>query len=218
MVDFSQARVTMVDTQVRPNDVTRLPVIDAMLRVPRHAFVPDALKPMAYAGENLPLGTDRVMLEPRTLGKMLDTLAPEPEEVILDIGCGTGYVTALLAAVAQKVVGVEADATRVEAANAVLAELGTENATVIAAPLPDGAAAHGPYDAIVISGGAVEALPDTLVAQLREGGRVVALFREDNLGVVRLGTCHDGRMTWRDAFNAGAPLLAEFTRPRGFLF
>ena len=217
MVDFSQARVTMVDTQVRPSDVTRLPVIEAMLRIPRDAFVPASLKPMAYAGKNVPLGEDRVLLDPRTLAKMIDALAPGPGDMILDIGCGTGYATAILAAMAQAVVGVEADAARAEEAQAILAGLGVDNAAVIAAPLAEGAAAQGPYDALLVSGGAVETLPEALTDQLREGARLAAVFMEGNLGVVRLGTRRDGRVSWRDAFNASAPLLAEFTRPRGFV-
>lgn len=218
MVDFSQARVTMVDTQVRPSDVTRLPVIDAMLTVPRDAFVPAPLAPMAYAGQNLPLGEDRVLLDPRTLAKMVDAIAPGPGDLILDLACGTGYSTAILAAMAQAVVGIEADAARAAEAQAILAGLGVDNAAVIVAPLAEGAPAQGPYDALLVSGGAIEDLPATITGQLREGARLAALFMDGNLGVVRTGLIHKGRVTWRDAFNASAPLLTEFTRPRGFVF
>lgn len=218
MADFSQARVTMVDTQVRPSDVTRLPVIEAMLSIPRDAFVPASLKPVAYAGQHIPLGGDRVLMDPRTLAKMIDAVAPGPGDLVLDLGCGLGYATAILAAMAQAVVGIESDADRAAEAQAILAELGVDNAAVIAAPLDTGAPGQGPYDALLVSGGAVEELPAAIVAQLREGARAVALFMEGNLGVVRTGQVHGGRIAWRDAFNASAPLLAEFTRPRGFVF
>ncbi len=218
MVDFSQARVTMVDTQVRPSDVTRLPVIEAMLAIPRDAFVPASLKPMAYAGQNIPLGEDRVLLDPRTLAKMIDAIGPGPGDLVLDLGCGLGYATAILAAMAQAVVGIESDPARAAEAQAILAGLGVDNAAVIAAPLTEGAPAQGPYDALLVSGGAIEELPAGVVSQLREGARVAALFMEGNLGVVRFGHVHKGRVSWRDAFNASAPLLTEFTRPRGFVF
>lgn len=218
MVDFSQARVTMVDTQVRPSDITRLPVIEAMLSIPREAFVPASLRPMAYAGENMVLGEDRVLLDPRTLAKMIDGIGPGPQDLVLDLGCGLGYSTAVLAAMAQAVVGIEADPARAAEAQAILAGLGVDNAAVIAGPLAGGAAGQGPYDALLVSGGAIEELPAELVAQLREGARIAAVFMAGNLGVVRFGHVHKGRVSWRDAFNASAPLLAEFTRPRGFVF
>lgn len=218
MVDFTQARVTMVDTQVRPSDVTRLPVIEAMLTIPRDAFVPASLRPMAYSGQNLPLGEDRILLDPRTLAKMVDAIAPEPGDLILDLGCGTGYATAILAAMAQAVVGIESDPARAAEAQETLAGLGVDNAAVITAPLTEGAPAQGPYDALLVSGGAIEDLPAAIVTQLREGARLAAVFMENNLGVVRFGLVHKGKVTWRDAFNASAPLLAEFTSPRGFVF
>lgn len=216
MVDFSQARVVMVDTQVRPSNVTHLPLIEAMLTVPRDAFVPAAARAIAYAGKHVPLGDDRVLLDPRTLAKMIDTINPGPQDMILDVGCGLGYSTALIAHMAQAVIGLETDPAQVEEAQAVLARLAVDNATVTAGPLAAGVPGQGPYDAILISGGAVEQVPDTLTGQLREGGRIVAVFIEGNLGTVRLGQAHQGRVVWRDIFHASAPVLAEFTRPRGF--
>lgn len=218
MADFTQARVTMVDTQVRPSDVTRLPVIEAMLTIPRDAFVPAAFRAVAYAGQHVPLGADRVLLDPRTLAKMVDMIDPGEGDLVLDLGCGLGYSTAILARMCQAVVGVETDPARVEEAQRILAGLGVDNAAVIAGALPEGAAAQGPFDAMLISGGAVEVLPEVLTAQLREGGRIAAVFMEGALGIVRLGRMYQGRIDWRDAFNASAPLLAEFTRPRGFAF
>lgn len=216
MVDFSQARVMMVDTQVRPSDVTHLPLIEAMLTIPRDEFVPVGARSVAYAGAHVPLGDDRVLFDPRLLAKAIDALEPGRDDMILDIGCGLGYTTAVMAHMVQAVVGLESDPARVEDAQGTLARLGIDNATVTSGKLVDGVSAQAPYDAILISGGAVEQVPQTLTDQLREGGRIVAVFVDGEYGVVRIGRIHQGQLIWRDAFHASAPVLAEFTRPRGF--
>lgn len=215
VADFDTRRRMMVDTQVRPSDVTRFPIIEAMLHVPREAFVPAALREVAYAGENLDIGGGRVMLDPRTLAKMIDLADIQRGDVVLDVACGLGYSTAVLARLAEVVVAVEDDAGRADAAQGNLADQGVDNAAVMTGPLPAGAAKSAPYDAILI-GGAVEEVPEVLMAQLREGGRIVAIFAEDGVGAVRLGLKTDGRVSWRFGFNAGAPVLAGFARARAF--
>lgn len=205
----------MVDTQVRPSDVTKFPIIDAMLDVPREVFVPNALREAAYAGENLELGDGRVVLEPRTFAKMLDALDIESGDVVLDIGCGLGYSTAILAHMADFVVAVEDSAAVVAEAQGNLSENGFDNAAVVEAPLHEGAAKSGPYDVILIEG-AVQSVPETLTAQLKDGGRIAAIFMDGALGVVRVGHMHDGRVSWRYAFNAGAPVLPGFDTAREF--
>lgn len=201
----------MVDTQVRPSDVTKFPIIDAMLSIPREAFVPDALREAAYIGENLNLGGDRVMLEPRTLAKILDALNVQPSDVGLDIACGLGYSTALLARLCDFVVAVEDDSTRAEEAQTLLSEHGVDNAAVMVGPLAEGSAKSGPYDVIVVQGGVAE-VPASLLDQLREGGRIACVFAEGALGVVRIGYRIDGLVNWRFCFNAGAPVLAGFEK------
>ena len=216
MVDFSQARVMMVDTQVRPSDVTHLPIIEAMLTIPRDEFVPASARSVAYAEDHVPIGDDRVLLDPRTLAKMIDAIDPDAGDVVLDLGCGLGYSTAILARMVQAVVGLETDPARAEAAQALLARHDVDNATVIAGGLIDGAARHGPFDSILISGGAVEQVPDALIAQLRDGGSIIAVFIDNNLGTVRRGLVHRGKLAWHDLFHAAAPVLAEFVRPHEF--
>ena len=205
----------MVDTQVRPSDVTKFPIIDAMLSVPREAFVPSTLREAAYIGENLDIGGGRVLLEPRTLAKMLDVLDIKPTEVILDIAPGLGYSTAVLAHMAEFVIGVEDDESRAEEAQSILSEQGIDNAAIISGALAEGAAKSGPYDVIIFQG-AVEVLPDSLLAQLKDGGRIVAIFAEGDLGVVRIGYKMDQRINWRMAFNAGAPVLTGFAKKAEF--
>ncbi len=217
MADYASRRVMMVDTQVRPSDVTKFPIIDAMLDVPRERYVPTSLREAAYVGENLPLGGDRVMLEPRTLSKMLDGLMIEPSDAVLDLGCGYGYSTAVLARLASFVAAVEDDEARATEAQTVLSEEGVDNAAVLHGPLTEGAPKSGPYDVIILQG-AIERFPEALDAQLREGGRVAAIFSEGALGVVRIGHKIDGRISWRYAFNAGAPVLTGFEDVQDFVF
>ena len=215
MTDYAARRTMMVDTQVRPSDVTKFPIIDAMLSVPREAFVPDRLREAAYLGENLDLGEGRVMLDPRTLAKMLDALDIEGDELVLDIGAAHGYSSAVIARMAEAVVGVEADAALVEEAQRTLLEHGADNVIMQQGDLATGAPDHGPYDVILLQG-AVEHLPEAITDQLKEGGRMACLFLEGALGVVRIGYKIDGRLNWRYAFNAGAPVLSGFERHAAF--
>lgn len=216
MADYQARRTMMVDTQVRPSDVTKFPIINAMLSVPREAFVPDSKREAAYVGENVYLGGGRVVLEPRTLAKILDALDIHPDEMVLDIGCGLGYSSAVVAQLAEAVVAVEEEPAFVAEAQSLLAEHGADNVAVVEAPLASGAAKHGPYDVIMIEG-SVEALPPELLEQLRDGGRIGALFMEGSLGVCRIGYKIDGEMTWRFAFNASAPVLKGFERQDTFV-
>lgn len=215
MADYQSRRTMMVDTQVRPSDVTKFPIIDAMLSVPREAFVPDSKREAAYVGENIDLGDRRVVLEPRTLAKMLDALDIQPNEIVMDIGCGLGYSSAVIARLAEAVVAVEAVEGFAAEAQILLVEHGADNVAVIEGPLSKGAVKHGPYDVIIIEG-AVEEMPSSLLDQLNEGGRIGALFMEGALGLCRIGYKIDGEVTWRFAFNASAPVLSEFEREYSF--
>jgi protein-L-isoaspartate(D-aspartate) O-methyltransferase len=215
MTDYAARRTTMVDTQVRPSDVTKFPIIEAMLSVPREEFVPAAQREAAYVGENIPLGRGRVMLEPRTLAKMLDALDVQRDELVLDLGCGFGYSAAIVARLAEAVVAVESDEAMAEEAQAILSREGADNVIVQHATLTAGAAEHGAYDAIIIQGG-VGDLPAGLLGQLKDEGRIACLFMEGALGVVRVGYKRDGVISWRDAFNASAPVLDGFEKQAVF--
>lgn len=216
MSDFAARRTMMVDTQVRPSDVTKFPVIEAMLTIPREDFVPANRRAVAYSGENLDIGRGRVMLEPRSLAKMTDALDIQPGELVLNLGCGYGYSAAVMARMAEAVVAIEDDAELAAEAERRLSEAGIFNVAVLNASLTEGAPRQGPYDVILIEG-AVEEIPPAIIDQLREGGRIAALFREGVLGVARIGTRIGGRVSWRYAFNANAPMLPGFGRQRGFV-
>lgn len=216
MTDFTARRTMMVDTQVRPSDVTKFPIIDAMLSVPRERYVPTGREEAAYIGENLELAPGRVLLEPRTFAKMLDALVLHPEDVVLDIGCGLGYSAAVIARMVSAVIAVEDAPDRVAEAESLLADGDADNVAVIAGPLVDGAPQHGPYDAIVVEGG-VGQVPDAVLAQLKPGGRIACVFMDGALGTVRIGHAHDAGVDWRFAFNASAPILPGFETKAAFI-
>lgn len=209
MSDFATRRQMMVDTQVRPSDVTKYPIIDAMLHVPREVFVPEGLREAAYVGCNLELGGGRALLAPRTLSKMLEALNVTPKDMVLDIGAATGYSAAVLAKLAEAVIALEEDEALAQEAESALSEAGIDNVAVVTGPLAAGAHKHGPYDVILVDG-AIEALPEAIEAQLAEHGRIAAVFIVGSVGVVRIGHKIDGAVNWRDAFNASGPMLPGF--------
>jgi protein-L-isoaspartate(D-aspartate) O-methyltransferase len=216
MSEFANRRVMMVDTQVRPSDVTKFPIIDAMLSVPRETFVPHDKREAAYVGENLTLAPGRVVLEARTLAKLLDALDIQPQELVLDVGCGLGYSAAVIARLAETVVALEEDELLAADAQRILSEEGVDNAVTVTGPLAEGSAKCAPYDVITIEGG-VEDVPAALLDQLKDGGRIGAIFMENSVGTARIGYKAAGQITWRSVFNAAAPVLPGFSRPRGFM-
>ena len=215
MTDYATRRTMMVDTQIRPSDVTKFPIISAMLSVPRENFVPRDKREAAYMGDNIDLGGNRTILDPRTFAKMLDALDIQPTDFVLDIGMGLGYSAAVLSQLGEAVVAVEDDQTRFDEASEALGDFGADNVIPHLGELAEGAAEHGPYDVILIQG-AVEHVPDTVLAQLKDGGKIACLFAEAALGTVKIGYKLDGRMDWRACFNAGAPTLDGFQRHRTF--
>jgi protein-L-isoaspartate(D-aspartate) O-methyltransferase len=223
MTDSKEQRLNMVESQVRPSDVTDRRIIRAMLEVPREAFLPRELRPLAYMDDCVPVrrGGDsaeaRYLLAPRVFAKLVQLADIAPDAVVLDVGCASGYSTAVLARLAQRVVAVEADAALAGMAAATLRELGVSNATVVPGPLGAGAPDQGPYAAILLNG-AVPEVPQPLLDQLADGGRLVAVLAGDSLGCgqvwQRTGTSFDGR----SAFDAAAQPLPGFAREAGFVF
>jgi protein-L-isoaspartate(D-aspartate) O-methyltransferase len=217
MTDFAAARETMVDSQVRPSDVTRFPIIEAFLTVRREDFVPAHLRPVAYLGEHIELAPGRVLLDPRVFAKMLDAVAVGPNDLVLDVGCGLGYSSAVLAHMAQAVIALEEDTAMVSDAENRLAAAGADNAVVEQGRLADGMPQHGPFDAIVIEGG-VEQLPDTFQDQVKLGGRVAAIFTRERSGQAKLGVRVEEGLVWRRIFDATAPVLPGFEAAKAFEF
>lgn len=217
MIDYQAARIAMVDGQIRPSDVTLYPILEAMLSIPREVFVPTDKRSVAYAGEHIALDNGRVVLAPRVLAKMLEAVAIQPDELVLCVGAGLGYSTAVMARMAEAVIAVEEDTALASAAETNLSEQSADNAVVHTGALIEGAAAHGPYDVIVIEGG-VEAVPEGLLDQLKLGGRITMLSMDGPSGQCRVGIRADNGINWRTSFDATAPVLSGFAKEDSFAF
>ncbi|MER9332228.1 protein-L-isoaspartate O-methyltransferase [Mesorhizobium sp. M0488] len=219
--DFSELRVKMVDGQVRTTDVTSAPLLDAMLSVPREIFVGERQRDLAYIDEDIRIadgaGGARYLMEASPLAKLMQLAEISPADSALDVGCGTGYASAILSRLAKSVVALESDSALAETASSALSSLGCGNVTVVQGALPQGHAAKAPYDVIFI-GGSVEKVPATLLAQLAEGGRLVAVEGQGNSGVARLFYKAGGVVTGRRAFNAAIKPLPGFEREHAFEF
>ena len=215
MNDFATRREIMVDTQIRPADVTKFPVLQAMLMIPREHFVPRDKREVAYIGENVPFDDGRVVIDPRTIAKFLEFLDVGQDELVLDIGSGLGYSSAILSCLAEAVVALEDDSARVAETEETVREMGLDNICVQKGILHEGAPQHGPYDVIIVQG-AVEYIPTAIISQLKNGGRLAALFMEGQLGEARIGYKFGNQINWRLAFNAGAPVLKGFQKVNKF--
>ncbi|MGO4715413.1 protein-L-isoaspartate O-methyltransferase family protein [Bradyrhizobium sp. 2TAF24] len=221
MTIFANARRKMVDGQVRTNDVTDLRIIEAMLDVPREAFVPDEQRGMAYLDLDLAVsegaGGKRYLIKPVVIAKMLQAAEIKPTDRVLVVGCATGYAAALAARLAAEVVATEADQALATRATAILAGLGVGNVTVIAAAAAAGAPARAPYDVVVLDG-ATEIVPDGLYTQLAMGGRLVGVFAAGQPPRVEIVTRSPGDFGNRPLFDAYAPILPGLERPAAFVF
>ncbi|GIX11119.1 protein-L-isoaspartate O-methyltransferase [Elioraea sp.] len=219
-MDFARARLNMVEGQLRPNKVTDPRILAAMLDLPRELFLPAEKRAMAYLDEDIPLGGGRALVEPMVLARLVQAAEVEEDSRVLVIAAGAGYGAALLARLARSVVALEAPGEAVERLRAALAAIGARGVRVVGGPVTEGWAAEAPYDAILIEG-AVEIVPEVILAQLVEGGRLVTVEASGRPGV--LGTAVRlvrlaGTVTRVPLFDAGTPLLPEFRRKRGFVF
>ena len=172
MPDPTAARQLMVDSQLRDRGISDPRVLDAMLRVPRHRFVPEPYRSQAYEDHPLPIGDDQTISQPYIVAIMLESLQLAPTDKVLEVGTGSGYVTALLAELAQQVFSIERHPALVEGACEALAELGYINARIFTGDGALGLPAYSPFDAILVSAAAPD-LPSVLLAQLSDSGRMI---------------------------------------------
>ena len=213
----------MVDGQLRTTDVNNPAVIEAVLAVPREEFVPRAKAELAYIDEDIEVSSagngnpPRFLMEPAPFAKLVQLADIRPSDFVLDIGCATGYSSAVLSRLAGSVVAVESDHELAQTATETLSRLGFDNVAVVEGPLNEGYPAEAPYDVILV-GGAVDQLPDDLFAQLRDGGRLVAVVGEGNSGIAQLFLKTGETVSGRRAFNAAVRRLPGFERAAAFQF
>jgi protein-L-isoaspartate(D-aspartate) O-methyltransferase len=216
MVDFAQARRTMVDGQVRTSDVTDLRVIAAMQEVARERFVPAARRAIAYLDRDVPVNdAGRALIKPMVLGKLLQAAATVSTDRVLDVGCATGYSSAVLARLAARVVALEEDPALAAAAGEALGA--GSNVAVVAGPLAAGWPGEAPYDVILLQG-ASEVAPDSLLTQLAEGGRLLAVIGSGPMGKATIYRKAGKHATAQPLFDAAAPLLPGFAKAPAFVF
>ena len=207
----------MVETQLRPHRVLDPRLAAAMAEIPREAFVPARLAEVAYVDDDIEVAPGRFLMEPRVFGRLLQEAAVAAGDVVLDVGCGTGYSTAVLARLAATVVALEPDAALRARATETLARLGMDNAALMDGELAAGDPAHGPYNVIFL-GGAVEIVPDALRDQLADGGRLAPVVVRRGVGKATIIERHGQAFGAREVFDAATPPLPGFTRKRGFTF
>ena len=219
MADFKTARMNMIESQIRPNGITDGRIIAAMSAVPRELFVPAEMQSVAYMDEDISLGsfgdeTPRSLMEPMAFARLVQLAAIEPDDFVLDIGCASGYSIAVLAHLAQSAIAVEQDAGLAETASQNLSNLELSNAAVLNVPHADGCPDQAPFDAIVVSG-RVPAVPQKLLDQLKDGGRLVAVVGDAPLAQAQLWTRHGDTFASRNDFDATVCALPgiEIDRP-----
>ncbi|HTO41800.1 MAG TPA: protein-L-isoaspartate O-methyltransferase [Rhizomicrobium sp.] len=217
MPDFASQRANMVETQVRPNDVTD-PRIHAALRdVPRERFVPGVRQALAYTEGPVEVAPQRYLMDARSFAKLLQLADIQPTDRILDVAAATGYSSAVLGQMGASVIALEQDADLVRIASDTLRATGASNVTVAQGALTEGAKSSGPYDVIFINGG-VERVPESLLAQLKEGGRLVAILQSGPQGRAHIFVRQDGVVGSRGDFDTVVPVLVGFKKPVGFVF
>jgi protein-L-isoaspartate(D-aspartate) O-methyltransferase len=221
MADADTQRLNMVESQVRPSDVTDRRIIRAMSAVPRHRYVPDNRRAIAYVDGAVPLTVDaqgrsiRELMAPRVFAKLLQIAAIPDHAAVLIGGAGAGYGTAVVARFAKSVVGIEPDATLAEAARLALAADGMTNATIVTGPISEGSNTHAPFDAIILEG-AIPTIPMSLLDQLKDGGRLVAIRMDGRVGKAVVATRSGRTFDERPVFDAVAPLLPGTIKATAF--
>ena len=219
MTDFALARRNMVEGQLRPNKVTNAALLTAVGELPRERFLPEALRSVAYADDDVPLGGGRYLMEPMVLARLIQTLQPQPEDRALVVGAGRGYGAALLARLVKMVTAVESDAGLTAAAAQIGKELALDGIQWVAGALEQGGPGSAPYDVVLIEG-AVRQVPQAILDQMAEGGRLTAIVSgaPGAMGVAQIFVKDGGVTSGRPLFDAGTPLLPGFTPPARFTF
>ncbi len=217
MSEYSVARTHMIDGQLRPNEVNDERIIDAINAVPREKFVPKTKRDVAYVDEDIAVGEGRFLIEPMIFGRMLVAANIQASDLVLDIGCATGYSAAVMSHLSDAVVALEENEGLADIAEKRLTELEIMNTAVVKGALGSGVSRQGPYD-VIFMGGAVEDIPMTVIRQLKEGGRLICVKTVNGVGRGHVVTMRNGIPAGRDLFDANIAKLPGFEAPMGFEF
>jgi protein-L-isoaspartate(D-aspartate) O-methyltransferase len=217
MQSFATARHNMVESQIRTNKVTDPAVIGAFSELPRERFVPEGLRGVAYVDEDIELTHGRFLMEPMILARLVQIAAPKAEDIALDVGCGSGYASAVLARLCSAVVALESDRGLIARANALLDEMQINNVVVVESALTAGYPRQAPYNVILLNG-AVECIPQALFDQLADGGRLVTVHMDGGVGRGTLYLKSAGVVSHRPIFDAATPALPGFNAEPHFVF
>lgn len=223
MTSFEVQRTNMVESQVRPADVTDRRIVRAMLEVPRELFVPPPARAMAYMDQDLLVAPAqsgrgaRYLLAPRVLAKMIQHLELADADHVLEVGCATGYGAAVLARIAASVIALDSDTRLLQQAQAALDAAGIEKVVLVADDPTLGCPSEGPYDAILLPGLVAE-VPAALLDQLKDGGRLVSILSDNGIGRAMQWRRLGGTFDARPVFDANAPVLPGFERAPVFVF
>jgi protein-L-isoaspartate(D-aspartate) O-methyltransferase len=217
MIGTAAARRQMVEGQVRTADVTDAALLEAMLTIPRESFLPPAQAPLAYVDADVPLGHGRAVLRPMVFGKLVQAAQVRETDHVLDVGCGTGYSSVVLARLAGSVIALEEDAELAREAKAAFAAMDAARVTLAVGPLTAGWPASAPYDLIFING-AIEVAPSELAQQLKPEGRLACIYGRPPATKGVIYRLIEGHAVGRPVFDAAARLLPEFTAPPAFVF
>jgi protein-L-isoaspartate(D-aspartate) O-methyltransferase len=215
-MNYAVARQHMVDSQIRTNKVTDERLIETIRALPRELFVPEALRARSYLDDDVELAPGRFLMEPMVAARLIQTAEVKPTDMALVVGAASGYAAALLSRLANTVVALESDALLAQRAGAAFSELGIDNVAIVEGPLAAGCGKHAPYDVIYLDG-AVEALPQALVDQLGENGRMVGVMIEQGVGRAMLWLKSGGTVSRRVLFDANVTLLPGFKTPGRFV-
>ncbi len=217
-MDFDKAREIMVDSQIRPDDVTEPRIVSAFLRTPREVFVPNARKGVAYSELEITTSPGRALWTPRDTAKLIKLAAIQPSDVVLVVGAGAGYEAALISQLADTVLALEETAALVDAMSQRFAAIGIDRAAPVEGPLAKGLPEQAPFDVIYIAG-MIEVLPDSWAGQLRDGGRLVAVMAQPGgMGRGKVFTKAGDTLAAREGFDACPPRFAAFDRKPTFSF
>lgn len=217
-MNFEALRRTMVDTQIRVNDVTDYEIVDAFLAVPREKFVPKSARAIAYSEIEIETSDERALWTPRDFAKLLKAAQPKPDDVALFIAAGAGYETGVTSLVVDTVIALEETEELAAAMTERFDEAGLDSAVAISGSLADGALDQGPFDLIIV-GGMVESLPDSWGEQLSEGGRIAVVMQVDrDLGKARIFTKSGEILSSREVFDCCPPKISQFDKETSFEF